>query len=444
MIYGFLRLVVPVAIRVFYKNFYIRNAQNLPFGIPVIIASNHPNAVIDACAITAFTKQHSHYLARGDAFKKKFFRWLLTRMGLVPIYRLQEGAENLHLNQQTFQICFDLLRKKKTILIFSEGLCIQERRLRKLKKGTARIAFSAEEIFNWDLGLVVVPVGMNYSDPKKFRSTLVVNYGEPIRMKSFQELYLKDKAAAINEFTRHLQNKLSELVVHINNKDNDELVADIEEIIHEQAVQQSARNISGDEIRFVTTRKIVDTINLAGENRAERVAFLKNKIRDYFAQLAQIRTKDRMVRGYAERPFHLSSFIYYFLLLLVGFPFHLFGLINNYLPYKIAYTTADRVAKEVEFHATVNAVLGLLLYVVFYPLQILAVALIFHNWYYLATYIFLLPLSGWFSLHYYSYTKRTLRRWRFFAFRRKNPSSADKVIALRKEIVNTLRSEFDL
>jgi 1-acyl-sn-glycerol-3-phosphate acyltransferase len=287
MIYAFLRIVIPVAIRIFYKNFYIRNGQNLPYNVPVIIASNHPNAVVDACAITAFTKQWSYYLARSDVFKNNFVKWFLKQLRIIPIYRLQEGAENLHLNQITFQKCFELLKKKKTILIFPEGICVQERRLRKLKKGTARIAFSAEENSNWQLGLMVVPVGINYSDPKKFRSNLVINYGKPIEVKDFRDAYMQDRASAINEFTKFLENKLSELVVHINNKENDQLVADIETVYKKQLSKEES---------FIATQKIVKAVNYLSQTYPEKINVLKNKIRSYLSQVEALKIRDWVIQ----------------------------------------------------------------------------------------------------------------------------------------------------
>lgn len=78
-------------------------------------------------------------------------------------------------NDETFEKCSTMLEQNKAIIIFSEGLCIQERQLRKLKKGSARIAFGSEEKNNFNLDLMIVPVGVNFSaNPWKFRSGLYI------------------------------------------------------------------------------------------------------------------------------------------------------------------------------------------------------------------------------------------------------------------------------
>ena len=92
---------------------------------------------MDAIMVGSALPRRSWFLARSDVFRKKWLANFLSFIGVIPIYRLLEGAENLQRNDETFDKCSKMLEQKKAIIIFSEGLCIQERRLRKLKKGTA-------------------------------------------------------------------------------------------------------------------------------------------------------------------------------------------------------------------------------------------------------------------------------------------------------------------
>jgi hypothetical protein len=58
---------------------------------------------------------------------------------MIPVYRLREGKEYLHLNDYTFNKSIDLLSKGYALLIFIEGTCINSHELQPFKKGTARI-----------------------------------------------------------------------------------------------------------------------------------------------------------------------------------------------------------------------------------------------------------------------------------------------------------------
>ena len=96
---------------------------------------------------------------------------------MLPVYRVSEGTENLGINYETFDACKSIFKKNGIVQIFSEGLCINEWRLRPLKKGTARLALSS-----WEDGipLKVIPVGINYSSFRRFGKNVFINFGNTI------------------------------------------------------------------------------------------------------------------------------------------------------------------------------------------------------------------------------------------------------------------------
>jgi len=76
-----------------------------------------------------------------------------------------------------------------------------------LTKGISRLAFKAEESEDFKLNSVIVPVGINFSNQYNFNSKLFINYGVPIEVKKYVQLYrehpqkgmlkLKEKVAKI-------------------------------------------------------------------------------------------------------------------------------------------------------------------------------------------------------------------------------------------------------
>jgi 1-acyl-sn-glycerol-3-phosphate acyltransferase len=198
---------------------------------PVIIAMNHPNAFMDPVAFTAVCfPPRLKYMARGDAFKPGPITWLLEQIGIVPIFRIQDGGrEGLKKNDDAYRRVNAFLKRRAKVIIFAEGICIQERRLRPLKKGLARMVFGAYEHLGTD-ELLVVPVGVNYSWPSKFRSNIFYNVGEPIRIKDFIDDYHQNPARAQNALLAHLEPKMKELITHINDPANDEAVFMVEQL----------------------------------------------------------------------------------------------------------------------------------------------------------------------------------------------------------------------
>jgi len=181
---------------------------------PLLLACNHPNSFLDGAILADLFEQPIHSLARGDVFKKPLYIRLLRSLRIHPIYRTSEGPENLNINYRTFQVCNQIFKQGGIVLIFSEGQCINEWHLRPLKKGTARIAFSA-----WDenIPLEVLPVGINYSSFRRFSKNIFINFGESMTMHDFDLNH--GHGIRYQSFTNKLQQQFEQLVFEIDKND---------------------------------------------------------------------------------------------------------------------------------------------------------------------------------------------------------------------------------
>ena len=103
---------------------------------------------MDPIAIAALPNTKFILLPKAPYFNPRFVKWLLQKMNLIPIYRREDGAMPVTGNDPTFQKCFEILKKRGAVMIFPEGTSINERRLRPVKTGTARIALDAETQLN--------------------------------------------------------------------------------------------------------------------------------------------------------------------------------------------------------------------------------------------------------------------------------------------------------
>jgi len=210
LLYRFLKIIVSVAIRIFCRRIVINNSARLTEPGPLLLACNHPNSFLDAVILDTIFKQPVYSLARGDVFVNKYISSILRALKILPVYRVSEGVENLSNNYETFDECKDLFRKKGTILIFSEGRCINEWHLRPLKKGTARLA-----IDSWENGipLRILPVGINYSSFKLFGKNVFINFGNIIEQKDV-DMHQAD-GLRNHQFNNILRNELEALVYEI-------------------------------------------------------------------------------------------------------------------------------------------------------------------------------------------------------------------------------------
>ena len=134
-----LKLFIRAALWLFCAEINTKNKYLLNTKGPLLIIANHPNSFLDAIIIGSRYNRTVHFLARGDVFTKKLYRFLLKLLNMIPVYRLREGKEFLHLNEYAFVESARLLKNNEAVLIFIEGTCLNINELQPFKKGTARI-----------------------------------------------------------------------------------------------------------------------------------------------------------------------------------------------------------------------------------------------------------------------------------------------------------------
>lgn len=214
MIFNFIKIPAKFAIKIYCRHLKINNKEILSSNGPLLIACNHPNSFLDAVIIATIFKKPIYSLARGDSFKNKYIAKILKALNILPVYRISEGAENLNNNYDTFAKCREIFKKNGIVLIFSEGLCINEWKLRPLKKGTARLAFSS-----WEEGidLTILPTGINYHSFRSFGKNVAINFGKPFKRRDLEISAFDGKA--VNLFNSTLKNELFPLVHHFETSD---------------------------------------------------------------------------------------------------------------------------------------------------------------------------------------------------------------------------------
>jgi glycerol-3-phosphate O-acyltransferase/dihydroxyacetone phosphate acyltransferase len=434
--YRYLWVVFNIFLAYFYR--YSRKNQttgieNVPNDRPVLLCCNHPNAFMDALMLGSTISRRTWFLARSDVFRKKLLAKFLGFVGIIPIYRLLEGAENLSKNDETFEKCAAMLEENKAIMVFSEGLCIQERRLRKLKKGTARIAFSSEEKNDWKLNLTIIPVGMNYSStPWKFRKGLHIRFGKPMLVKDYEELYKKDKARAMNLFTRELEERMAAEIVIIDNKEDDALVNQLEEMMVAEWAEKENINPHNQKKTHRLTKQITHFLKEEEKENPERVNVLREMTGSYFKKIKPLNVRDWVIRKSEAGKLNWGGTLFNYFIFLLFSPVWLFGVITNYVPYKVPSMIADKIVKHIEWHASINATMAIFLWQIYWLLQSLAVALIFRNWNILWAFMLAVPVAGLIAQELYVLLKKTNGARRFLSARNR----VGEVVELRKEIVS--------
>ena len=217
MFYSFLKIFANLAIKFYCRNIIINKKDLLKCEGPILLAVNHPNSFLDAIILCTLFKNPINSLARGDAFKQKLASIFLRSLKILPVYRTSEGFENLDHNYTTFEKCLQIFEKNGMVLIFSEGLCLNEWHLRPLKKGTARVAIAA---WQKNIPLKILPIGINYNNFHSFGKSVHINIGNFIEQKDLNDI-TNENSRLLNEVTNLIKQQLHTLVYEIGVHDQE-------------------------------------------------------------------------------------------------------------------------------------------------------------------------------------------------------------------------------
>ncbi|TLU97940.1 1-acyl-sn-glycerol-3-phosphate acyltransferase [Dyadobacter luticola] len=180
MFYLFSRFLIRLGLPIYLRKLFIKGEKKLPQELPLLFASNHSGSFFDALVIGSVLQKPMYTLTRGDVFKKPKIAFWLRQINLIPVFRGSEGRQYVKNHDVTTDESHQALKKGAPVLVFSEGICVNEWNLRPLGKGTARMA---HKIWFGDDALPtmkVIPTGVNYEHFRGFGKRVSLQFGDPI------------------------------------------------------------------------------------------------------------------------------------------------------------------------------------------------------------------------------------------------------------------------
>ena len=211
MFYSLIHKISVLAIKLFFNRISIQNKQIAPKSGPVIFVANHPNFFMDPLIVGSYCPRKLYFFAKSTLFNSSIKKWALTKFNLVPVYRKIDDKENMGGNINSFKKGYEILEKNAAFLIFPEGVSIGKRVLEKLKTGAARIGLEAEFKNDFNLNIVIIPIGLSYSDQVRFRSNIMIRFGDPIKLDNFEKDYKTNKVETVIKVTTIIEQSLNNL-----------------------------------------------------------------------------------------------------------------------------------------------------------------------------------------------------------------------------------------
>jgi 1-acyl-sn-glycerol-3-phosphate acyltransferase len=387
---------------IYHKKIISSGTHHIDWQKPIIFAPSHRNAFSDAlCLIlpTKYTDERFIYpLIRADAFgNNKAIDWILTRFHMFPVYRPQDEVNLKEKNADVFDQCYDILARRRNLLIHPEGNCIPRKRVRPFKKGLARIAFGAEEKYDFKLNVTIIPVGINYRNITLPRKGVHVKYGQPIPVADFKDQYQENAASGIRQLTQVIRQRVQELTVDLPKEHY---------LLSEDLLRLHKNGFSADysERELQTHQKVGRLMQVLREGDKKSVEALSGSVTDLKSLIQQYKLSDS--QSFVEKPSALGL-ILKVILLLILLPMSLYGWINNFIPWFLMHRLADRV-KVRQFKSSARMTLGMVLFPLCYLLQTVLIFVVSGRWTWALIYLGTLPFTGLLALHWQEH----LQKWR--------------------------------
>ena len=378
----------------FYRRYKVVGKENIPKGKPILFAGNHQNAFLEGAILGYVTRSPIYFLARSDIFKKKAANFMLTSLNALAIYRERDGADYREKNEEVFEQFYDLLSKNRRIVIFPEGNHGKYQQLRSLKKGIFRIGVGAENKYNKELDVQVVPVGINYGKFENMGGDLLVQFGKPIAVKD----YIADNSVKQEE-------NYIELVDELRKRMSDQMI-DIQKMDYYDLIHYTMKTFDS-EIGLLEENEQNDLVSEFQRQKGyieKAESYIEEDIEN-----AEILQKVALEFKKVVKEEKLSSWLFkkeshsvfgHTILLILFSPLHIYGMLNSYLPYRIPALLVEKKVKDIHFHASIKLIVGSILFVIFWGIQISLVAIFTDN-YYWTMYFGSLVFSAWISYKYW-------------------------------------------
>lgn len=428
LLYAVLKLWFGFIHGLFYRKIIVTGKENIPKGVPLIIAPNHQNALMDPLAVIFTTPLQPVFLARADIFRKAFLRFLLKSIKMLPVYRVRDGIGSVGRNDETFDGTTKILEAKQCVALFPEAQHHGARFLLPLKKGVPRIAFLAEEKNNFNLNIQVVPTGINFSSYGDFRSVLQVNYGKPISVNAFKNAYLESEVTGFNALRNEISERMRPLMIDIQDKAHYDTI-DVLRKVYNKPLQQLLKDDNNQRPTWFNTEKeIIRRFDQLDDASRSTLAALSNTL------LIQCRNHSVAPEVALDKiPSKGLLFIEKMKLFLLS-PLFITGYITGLIPYKLSDIMIGKV-KDKQYDSTFRFVISAFSLPLFYALYCVLIATFFKTgWWTLLIFPALFYL-GTFALDYRTWVKKIIDQTRMRKFLRQENHA---LISCRKEMLDFL------
>jgi 1-acyl-sn-glycerol-3-phosphate acyltransferase len=418
----------------YYSEICVVNPENVTGHEPVIFAPNHENALMDALAIILTVHSQPVFMARADIFKKDSIARILNFLKIVPVFRIRDGVDNLANNDESFDIILQALTHGQSVAMMPEGNHGDQHRLRPLKKGIVRFAFSAQEALGKTKPVKIMPVGLEYRSYSNFRSKLLVIYGKPILVSDYWDAYTENPQKAFNLLRERLAFEMSAIMLNADNSVYYNTIIDCKDM-YAPRLHKKLKLKDDYYGLFLAEKQITDKLTLLANQYSPLVSNLEPLVTEYSQGLRKANLRnwvfDTKMPEIPELSFELFKYVLFL-------PFFVVAAGFNAIPYALSWYMSTRI-KDTQFRSSFKFAIGFLAFPLYYLLMFAWPIPLMTKLIFLVT----MPLLGLLSFDYFVALKKLYGKFRYHSMVKDNDPVIKHLQKLRTEIYKKLDQIFD-
>ena len=423
-----------MAIKLFFNQISIQNKQIVPNTSPIIFVANHPNFFMDPLIIGSYCPRQLYFFAKSTLFNSPLKKRILTRLNLVPVYRKTDDKENMGGNVNSFNKGYKILENNGAFLIFPEGISVVKRVLEKLKTGAARIGLEAELKNDFDLNIVIIPIGLSYSDQVRFRSNIMIRFGSPIELSKFEKEYKTNEVKTVKKVTLIIEKSLNNLTNYYQTDQIEDIVQGLELIYKMELMTELGMEVDNKNDDFIISKILTDAVQWYKDNEPALIIEFREKLNEYIDLLKQLDIRDEFLDPVRQekRGWGKTKTI---LFLVIGSPLFIWGIITNYIPYILPRVLVEITNKDQSEEASWKLIYGFIFFVFYYAVSITFIWKLTQNIFLTILFISSLIPSGDFALYYSKNINKYKQHVKFLSIFYKKRSLIFEIIQRRIELL---------
>ena len=423
-----------MAIKLFFNQISIQNKQIVPNTSPIIFVANHPNFFMDPLIIGSYCPRQLYFFAKSTLFNSPLKKRILTRLNLVPVYRKIDDKENMGGNVNSFNKGYRILENNGAFLIFPEGISVGKRVLEKIKTGAARIGLEAELKNDFALNIVIIPIGLSYSDQVRFRSNIMIRFGSPIELSKFEKEYKRNEVETVKKVTLIIENSLNNLTNYYQTDQIEDIVQGLELIYKMELMTELGMEVDNKNDDFIISKILTDAVQWYKDNEPALIIEFREKLNEYIDLLKQLDIRDEFLDPVRQekRGWGKTKTI---LFLVIGSPLFIWGIITNYIPYILPRVLVEITNKDQSEEASWKLIYGFIFFVFYYAVSITFIWKLTQNIFLTILFISSLIPSGDFALYYSKNINKYKQHVKFLSIFYKKRSLIFEIIQRRIELL---------